>query len=197
MTLFQPIFIATACVLALSACASAPPVQRTPAPVAAVKAPPPAASGMSQPVAAEVSAYGTANTGGTYPYGTAQGGTVQTAAQKAAQKTTQGFAIEVPQQANAETIEGVVVMGPEGTVWLRGGGENAAYRGDVDSCYAYARGQVAHDARIESDVATAFDSDADGFGLAALRGRMNHFERSNRVPALFNSCMTAKGYNRQ
>ncbi len=197
MTLFQPILIAAACVLALSACASAPPAQPTRAPTTLAKAPPPAASGMIQPVAALVSAYGAANTGGTYPYGTAQGCTAQTAAQE----TTQGFGLKVPQQApqqaRAETTEGVVVMGPDGTVWLRAAGENAAYRGDVDSCYAYARGQVAHDARIESDVASAFDFDADGFGLAALRGRMNDFERGNRVPALFNSCMMAKGYNRQ
>jgi len=199
MNLFQPILIATACALALSACTSAPPAQRTRAPATLAPTtldkalPPPVASGMIRPVAAEVSAYGAANTGGTYPYGTAQGGTVQTAAQTAAQ----GFAMKVPQQDNTETTEGVVVLGPDGTVWLRASGENAAYRGDVDSCYAYARGQVAHDARIESDVASAFDFDSGGFGLAALRGRMNDFERSNRVPALFNSCMTAKGYNRQ
>ncbi len=194
MNLFRPILIATACVLALSACASAPPAQRARAPATLANAlPPPAASGMIQPVAAQVSAYGAANTGGTYPYGTAQGGT----AQAAGQETTQGYAIKVPRQAKAETTEGVVVMGPDGTVWLRAAADNAVYRGDVDSCYAYARGQVAHDARIESDVASAFDFDAGGFGLAALRGRMNNFERSNRVPALFSSCMTAKGYNRQ
>ncbi len=203
MNLFKPILIATACALALSACTSAPPAQQTRAPATLGQAtldratldkalPPPVASGMIQPAAAEVSAYGGANTGGTYPYGTAQ-----MAAQTAAQKTTQGYAIKVPRQAKAETTEGVVVMGPDGTVWLRAAGENATYRGDVDSCYAYARGQVAHDVRIESDVASAFDFDAGGFGLAALRGRMNDFERSNRVPALFSSCMTAKGYNRQ
>ncbi len=199
MTLFQPILIA-ACVLALAACASAPPAQPTRAPATLAKAPPAAAGSMIQPVAAQVSAYGAANAGGTYPYGTVQGGTVQGGTvQTAAQKTTQGFAIEVqaPQQAKTETTEGVVVVGPDGMVWPRAGGENAAYRGDVDSCYAYARGQVAHDVRIESDVASAFDSDAGGFGLAALRGRMNHFERSNRVPALFRSCMMAKGYNRR
>lgn len=194
MNLFQPILIATACVLALSACASAPPAQRTRAPAPLAKAPPPAAAGsMILPAAAEGSAYGAANTGGTYPYGTAQGGT--------AQMTTQGFAMKVPQQApqqaRGETTEGVVVMGPDGTVWLRAASENPAYRGDVDSCYAYARGQVAHDVRIENDVASAFDSDAGGFGLTALRGRMNNFERGNRVPALFSSCMLAKGYNRQ
>jgi hypothetical protein len=194
MNLFQPISIAAACVLALSACASAPPAYRAPqasAPAAVAKAP--AASGsLIQPV----SAYGAANTGGTYPYGTDQ-----TGAETVTQQTAQAFSLsapqQAPQQANAETTEGVVVMGPDGAVWSHAGGQNTAYQGDVDSCYAYARGQVAHDVRIESDVASAFDSDSGGFGLAALRGRMNDFERTNRVPALFNSCMTVKGYNRQ
>ena len=45
MNLFQPISIAAACVLALSACVSAPPAQRTRAPVTLAKAPPPAAGG--------------------------------------------------------------------------------------------------------------------------------------------------------
>ncbi len=67
--------------------------------------------------------------------------------------------------------------------------------GDVESCYAYARGQVDHDVRIESDVASAFDSDDAGFGTIVLRERMNDFERRNRVPVLFSSCMSSKGYN--
>jgi hypothetical protein len=90
-----------------------------------------------------------------------------------------------------------MVIGPDGTVWLRAEEEDPAYRGDVESCYAYARGQVEHDVRIESDVASAFDTDGDGFGLAALRGRMNDFERTNRVPELVSACMSSKGYSRR
>ncbi len=172
----QPILISAACVLALSACASVSPVERAPAPSAVV----PATSGLIEPAAAEGSAYGAANTGGTYPYGTDQ-------------ESAQG----VPQQANAEVTEGVVVMGPDGTVWLRAVDDNPAYRNDVESCYDYARGQVDHDVRIENDVASAFDSNDAGFGMIALRGRMNDFERGNRVPVLFSSCMSSKGYNRR
>ena len=179
MSHVQPILIAAACVLALSACASEYPVQRAPAPAAVA----PAASEVIQPTA-EGSAYGAANTGGTYLYGTGQA---------AGQETTQ----VVPQQANAEVTGGVVIMGPDGTVWLRAVDDNPAYRNDVDSCYAYARGQVDHDVRIESDVASAFDSDDAGFGTIALRERMNDFERGNRVPVLFSSCMSSKGYNRR
>ena len=101
------------------------------------------------------------------------------------------------QQAATEATEGVVVMGPDGTVWIRSDASDEHYRTDADSCYAYARAQVVHDARIESDVGAAFQSEAGGLGLAALRGRMNNFERSRRIPSLFNSCMVAKGYSRQ
>jgi hypothetical protein len=176
----QPILIAAACVLALSACASEYPVQRAHAPAAAA----PANSGMIEPAAAEGSAYGATNTGGTYPYGTGQA---------TGQVTTQG----VPQQANAEVTEGVMVIGPDGTVWLRVEEEDPAYRGDMESCYAYARGQVEHDVRIESDVASAFDADEALFGMIALRERMNEFERGNRVPDLVSSCMSSKGYSRR
>ena len=177
MIAIQPIFLAAACAVALTACVSAPPAS----PASGAKAPQPAAAASAiQPVAAGASAYGTANTGGTYPYG-----------------TIQKADMNLPQQANAAPAEEIVVMGPDGTVWLRSIPSDAAYQGDVDSCYAYARGQVAHDVRIESDVGAAFQSEAGGLGLAALRGRMNDFERSRRMPSLFNSCMTAKGYSRQ
>ncbi len=127
---------------------------------------------------------GAGNTGDTYPYGTGQA---------TGQVTTQG----VPQQDNAEVTEGVMVIRPDGTVWLRTEEEDPAYRGDVESCYAYARGQVEHDVRIESDVASAFDSDEALFGMIALRERMNEFERRNRVPDLVSSCMSSKGFNRR
>ena len=183
MNLIQPISMAAACILALSACASAPPALRASA--SAANAPPPAASGGTvQPAAAQDSA----NPGGTAPTGSVQAG---------GQQADQGSMKSAPQQANADITKGVVVMGPDGTVWQHGDGGNAGYQGDVDSCYDYARGQVDHDARIESDVASAFDTDTTGLGLIALRGRMSNFERSNRMPALFSSCMLAKGYDRQ
>jgi hypothetical protein len=189
MNLIQPISIAAACFLALSACASAPPWASAPT----AKAPPPAAlDSKVQPAAAQDSAQhsaqDSANSGGTDPYGTVQAG---------GRQVDQGSTTNPPQQANAETTEGVVVLAPDGTVWSRGGGANADYQGDVDSCYAFARGQVDHDARIESDVTSAFSSNSEGLGLIALRGRMSNFERHNRVPSLFNSCMVAKGYDRQ
>ena len=181
MTPFQPLLIAAACALALSACASVPRVSKTsvPPPSATAGLEHPAATGASLYGAAATggSVYGAANTGGTYPYGTIQ--MADTGAS---------------QQAAAGTTDRIVVMGLDGTVWSQSGAVDSHYQGDVDSCYAYARGQVAHDARIESDVNAAFRSEAGGLGLAALRGRMNNFERTRRVPSLFNSCMAAKGY---
>ncbi len=173
-SLIQPLLIAAACALALSACASAPRVSKTSVP------PPSATAGLEQPAATGGSSYGAANTGGTYPYGTIQ--TADTGA---------------TQQAAAGAADGIVVVDPDGTVWIRSSAVDPRYQSDVDSCYAYARGQVAHDARIESDVGAAFQSEAGGLGLAALRGRMNNFERTRRVPSLFSSCMVAKGYRSQ
>ncbi len=170
----QPLFIAVASVLALAACSSAPSTPKT------GLSPSAATVGLDQSAAADPSAQGGANTGGTNPYGTIQ-------------KTDTG----AKQQAVAEATEGVFVMGRDGTVWFRSGATDERYRTDADSCYAYARGQVDHDARIEKDVDAAFQSEAGGLGLAALRGRMNNFERSRRLPSLFNSCMVAKGYSRQ
>ncbi len=179
MTPLQPLLIAAACALALSACASAPRVPKTsvPPPSATVAPEQPAATGGS---VSGGSVYGAANTGGTYPYGTIP------AADTGA-----------TQQAAAGATDEIVVMGPDGTVWVRSSAVDVRYQSDVDSCYAYARGQVAHDARIESDVSAAFRSEAGGLGLAALRGRMNNFERTRRVPSLFRGCMAAKGYSSQ
>ena len=174
MTPFQPLLIAAACTLALAACASAPPAYETSAP------PPADTTGFGQSTATGGSAYGAVNTGGTYPYG-----------------TIHKVGVGVPRQAAAEATVEVVVMGPDGTVWVQSGAADARHQSDLDTCYSYAQGQVAHDARIESDVNAAFRSEAGGLGLAALRGRMNNFERSRRVPSLFSSCMVAKGYNPQ
>lgn len=174
MTPLQPLLVAAACAFALSACASAPSAPKTEVP------PPSATAGADSSATAGGTSYGGANVGGTYPYG-------------AVQKADTG----TPQQANAQSSEEIVVMGPDGTVWIRSGAADARYQSDVDSCYAYAQAQIDHDVRIESDVSAAFQSEAGGLGLASLRGRMNNFERSRRKPSLFNSCMVAKGYSRQ
>jgi hypothetical protein len=173
MTPIQPLLIAAASALVLAACASAPPVPKSGVPS------PSAAVGLDQNAATSEPAIGSANAGGTYPYGTNP-------------KADSGVA----QRAAAETTDEIVVMSPDGKVWVRSGLTDQHYRSDVDSCYAYARGQVAHDARIEDDRSAAFQSEAGGLGLAALRGRMSHFERTRRVPSLFNGCMVAKGYSR-
>ena len=118
-----------------------------------------------------------ANSGGTYPYGTATSVPLETAA--------------------GSEPEGIVLMDPAGNVWIRSDTADARYRADVESCYSYAQARVDHDARIESDVNAAFQTSARGFGLRELRGRMSNFERTQRRPVLFSNCMVAKGYARQ
>ena len=174
MTLFRSFLIAAAAALALAACSFSPSAPRTSVP------PSPPSLSLDQPAATAGSAYGVANVGGAYPYG-------------AIRKGDSGVA----QETTVETTEEIVLMGPDGAVRIRPSTTSELYREDADSCYAYARGQVAHDARIESDVNAAFESEAGGLGLAGLRRRMNNFERTRRVPSLFNRCMVANGYGRR
>ena len=46
--------------------------------------------------------------------------------------TIQKANMSVTQQANAKTTEEIVVMGPDGAVWLRSVPSDTAYQGDVD-----------------------------------------------------------------
>ncbi len=174
MTPFRPLLIAAAAALALAACSFSPSAPNTSVP------PSPPSLGLDQPAATAGPAYGVTNAGGAYPDG-------------AIWKGDSGVA----QETTVETTEEIVLMGPDGTVRIRPSTTSEQYREDADSCYAYARGEIAHDARIESDVGAAFQSEAGGLGLAALRGRMSNFERTRRVPSLFNRCMAAKGYGRR
>jgi hypothetical protein len=176
MTRFARLSLAAAALAVLAACSGgSAPRTAAPAPEAALSAPPAPETGQS--------GYGTANTGGTYPYGAVPPAGAEAPAAAG--------------QHGAGAEEGVIVHGPDGSVWIKPGATTERYRADVDSCYAYAQAQIAHDARIESDSGAAFPDANDGFGLSALRGRMSNFERANRRPVLFSKCMEAKGYIRR
>ncbi len=140
-------------------------------------APSPALAPPAQPAATGATSATGANSGGTYPYGTAT-------------------SVPLDMAAGSEQ-EGIVLVDPEGNVWVGSGRTDERYRADVESCYNYAQARVDHDARIESDVNAAFQTSARGFGLSELRGRMSNFERTQRRPVLFTNCMVAKGYARQ
>ncbi len=108
------------------------------------------------------------NTGGTSPYG-----------------TIHKVGVGVPRQAAAEATVEVVVMGPDGTVWVQSGADAARHQDDLDSCYFDAQGQVAFTSYSNRASRATFRSKAGGLRLAALDGRMNDFD----------SCMVAKGYH--
>ena len=103
-------------------------------------------------------------------------------------------AVPPPAAEAATTPEAEAVPGPDGTVWIKPGMTSERYRADADNCYRFARGRVAHDARIEQDASAAFDRSSDGLGLSALRERMQGFERDQSLPRLFGDCMESKGY---
>ncbi len=168
MNLLKPL-LAAAAALALAACSSYT--------FQGAVAPSPAVATSVQPAAPGTASLGAANSGGTYPYGTATSVPLETAA--------------------GSEPEGIVLMDPEGNVSVGSGRTDGRYRADVESCYTYAQARIDRDARIEDDVNAAFQSSARGFGLRELRGRMNDFERTQRRPVLFTDCMAAKGYARQ
>ena len=112
-------------------------------------------------------------TGGTYPYG-----------------TVHKAGVGVPQRAATAAAVEVVVMGPDGTVWVQSGVDGARHQDDLDSCYFDAQGQVAftsysNRAPWATFLREAGRGEAGGLRLAALGGRMNDFD----------SCMVAKGYS--
>ena len=174
MTLFRSFLIAAAAALALAACSFSLSAPKTSVP------PPPPSLSLYQPAAAAGPAYGVAKVGGAYLDGALRNGDSG-----------------VAQEASVGATEEIVLIGSDGTVRIGHGTASERYREDADSCYAYARGEIAHDARIEIDVNAAFENEAGGLGLAGLRRRMNNFERTRRVPTLFNRCMVAKGYGRR
>ena len=162
------LLLAAASALALAACA--PTGKSSPS----VPPPSPTLTDSAAPAQSAGTGFGT-NSGGTYPYGSAD--RVQT--------------------SNAGTgQEDPTVTGPNGAIWLKPGTTNQRYRADADDCYSYARAQTEHDARMESDAGAAFSDSTGGIGVVELRQRMNNFARTNRLPRLFGQCMEAKGYTR-
>lgn len=91
-------------------------------------------------------------------------------------------------------LETVPAPEPDVGRWGKPGVSSAAYQADVDTCFAYAQAQIAHDRRIERDSTAAFETFPDGTNLPQLRDRMNEFERGNRRIDLFDDCMESKGY---
>ena len=93
--------------------------------------------------------------------------------------------------------EGIVLLGPDGTAWVKEGVSDIRVQDDIDGCYRYAQAQIAHDVRIESDSQAAFDAFPQGLGWTELKNRQRRFERGNRRSILFTDCMIAKGYAKQ
>ncbi|MFQ6017906.1 MAG: hypothetical protein ACE5KF_06890 [Kiloniellaceae bacterium] len=179
---FVPLPVTVVAVLGLAACASSP---RTGIPL-------PAAAGGAAQAVSDVA--GTGTTAGRTIYGAADtGGTDPDSTVRTTEAETGGGSSGAPEAAGDAPI---LLKGPDGAVWVKPGTGVGRYRADIEACDTYARAQIDHDVRIESDMGAAFDSSDAGFGLTALRHRMRSFERTRRRPALFSDCMNAKGYTR-
>ncbi len=84
----------------------------------------------------------------------------------------------------------------DSTEWGKPGESNAQYRADLEACFDFARAQIAHDERMETETNAAFEVFPSGTGVTQLSAQMNSFERGNRRSSLYNECMRAKGYRR-
>ncbi|KLN59292.1 hypothetical protein WH96_18430 [Kiloniella spongiae] len=70
------------------------------------------------------------------------------------------------------------------------------YENDVASCHYYAKGLVAHDARIEDDRGGSFGDSLGGgtSSLLTLRQNIDRKDVKKRQAIHFNRCMQTKGY---
>jgi len=83
---------------------------------------------------------------------------------------------------------------PETARWSNPNVTTEQHRADLESCYGYARGQVRHDERIESDRGALRDDDL-GVGFSELSQSMTQFDLKQRRSSLFTDCMEARGYS--
>lgn len=115
-----------------------------------------------------------ANSGGTYPYGTAQpsGG------------------------ATAKNGGGIVVRTPDGSLWRKNDIDEKRYRADIADCYSYAAAQMRHDELIQTDQNAAFDNLATSSRYSLVQSQVQSYDLKKRRTRLIGSCMKAKGYLR-
>ena len=99
--------------------------------------------------------------------------------------------------APATSQPGVVLLAPDGTAWVKEGTPDQRTQAEIDDCYRYARAQIDHDVRVESDSQAAFESFPSGLGWTELQNRQRRFEQDNRRAVLFSNCMVARGYVRR
>ena len=90
--------------------------------------------------------------------------------------------------------EGIVLLGPDGTAWVKAGVSDVRVQDDIDGCFRYAQAQIDHDVRIESDSQAAFSAFPQGLGWTELQNRQRRFEQGKRRAILFSNCMVARGY---
>jgi len=115
------------------------------------------------------------NSGGTYPYGTAQ-----------------------PSGASAaKSGEDVVLRAPDGTLWRKEDVDGVSYRDDISQCYKYAAAQMRHDEMILTDQNAAFDNLATSSAYSQVQSQVQNYDLNKQRKRLIGSCMKSKGYQRQ
>ena len=116
-----------------------------------------------------------ANSGGTYPYGSAQpSGT-----------------------AAARSGDDIVLRDPDGGLWRKANANEAGYRDDISQCYKYANAQMRHDEMIITDQNAAFDGLTASPAFGRIQSKVQNYDLNKQRKRLIGSCMKSKGYLRQ
>ena len=112
-----------------------------------------------------------ANTGGTYPYGTAQ------------------------PTAPAEG-EAPVVRTPDGRLWRKAGTTEDQRQADLAACYEVAAAQVRRDEQIMVDQDATMSDFSPSSRMRPLQRQMQGHDLRNRRSRIMSSCLESKGYYR-
>jgi hypothetical protein len=87
---------------------------------------------------------------------------------------------------------GVTVQDESGTVTAAP--DNAQREKDAEDCYTYAHASVARDIQVQDDRSAIFDQSSNNRDVYAFTNRLDEFGNEQRLGALYDDCMTSKGY---
>lgn len=72
--------------------------------------------------------------------------------------------------------------------------DNAQRQKDAEDCYNYAQASVARDIQVQDDRSAIFDESSNNRDVYAFTNRLDEFGNEQRLGALYDDCMTSKGY---
>jgi hypothetical protein len=102
----------------------------------------------------------------------------------------------LPEAGEQAPPGGIVIKGPDGSVWRTDTADPERQKAASEACYNYALAETRRDERINQDVLSARDTTATSLRFSDLRQRQTAFDLERRRDRLMASCMENKGYLR-